>query len=149
MANTYTQILYHIVFSTKERRPSIREDRQEDLYRYVWGIHKNLKCHLYRIGGVADHVHILTSLHPTLPLATYIERVKTGATNWIRREQVFPRWPGWQDGYGAFTASWRDKDSIIEYIKSQPKHHRTVSFADEFRELLTCAGVEFDERYLL
>ena len=149
MANTYTQILYHVVFSTKDRRSAIGHERREDLYRYIWGIHKKLKCHLYRVGGVNDHVHILTSLHPTLALATYVEKVKTGATNWIRRENVFTHWPGWQDGYGAFTASWADKDEIIEYIKSQPEHHQHVSFVDEYRRLLEQAGVDFDEKYLV
>lgn len=71
MANTYTQIYYHIVFSTKNRARAILPDGREDLYRYLWGIHRNLKCHVYRIGGVEDHVHILTSIHPTLALAKY------------------------------------------------------------------------------
>ena len=148
MANTYTQILYHIVFSTKDRRPSITKERRDDLYAYMWGVQKKLKCHLYRIGGVDDHVHILTSLHPTLALSAYVEKMKTGATNWIRRENVYRNWPGWQDGYGGFTASWAERDGIIEYIKSQEKHHQMVSFLDEYRQMLTEAGIEFDDRFL-
>ena len=148
MANTYTQIYYHIVFSTKNRVRCIGKDHRDPLYGYIWGIHKNLKCHLYRIGGVEDHVHILTSIHPTLSLSKYIEEVKTGSTNWIRRERVIPDWPGWQDGYGAFTAANHDKDAIIEYIKGQEEHHRTVSFREEYEAMLKRAGVEYDPKYL-
>ena len=126
MANTYTQILYHVVFSTKERKRAINETREDDLYKYLWGIHKNLKCHLYRIGGVKDHIHILTSLHPTVALSKYIETTKTSSTDWIRREKVYGSWPGWQDGYGAFTVSWPERDDIIEYIKRQNEHHQDV-----------------------
>jgi putative transposase len=149
MANTYTQILYHVVFSTKNRAAAIQLDRREDMYAYIWGIHKRLKCTLYRIGGVEDHVHLLTSLPPTMTLSSYIEKIKTGSTNWIRRERVYPQWPGWQDGYGAFTIAWADRLAVIEYIKNQPEHHRQVTWQDEYRALLEKAGVTFDERYLV
>ena len=148
MANTYTQILYHIVFSTKNRERCIAKGRRDDLYRYIWGIVKNLNCHLYRIGGVEDHMHLLTTLHPTLALAKYIENVKTSSTSWIRREVVFERWPGWQDGYAAFSASIDEKDELIEYVKAQEEHHQSVSFADEYRALLERAGIKFDPKYL-
>jgi len=148
MPNTYTQIVCHIVFSTKNRQPAIKTDRRDDFYAYVWGIHKKLKCHLYRIGGIEDHVHILAALHPTLSLAEYIEKIKTGSTNWIRRERVYPGWPGWQDGYGAFTVSWKDRDAVIDYIKKQAAHHEKVEWLDEYRALLEQNGVAYDERYL-
>jgi REP element-mobilizing transposase RayT len=148
MPNTYTQIVYHIVFSTKNRQPAIKTDRRDDFYAYVWGIHKKLKCHLYRIGGIEDHVHILVALHPTLSLAEYIEKIKTGSTNWIRRERVYPGWPGWQDGYGAFTVSWKDRDAVIDYIKNQAAHHEKVEWLDEYRALLEQNGVAYEERYL-
>ena len=148
MPNTYTQIVYHIVFSTKNRQPAIKKDRRDDFYAYVWGIHKKLKCHLCRIGGIEDHVHILTALHPTLSLAEYVEKIKTGSTNWIRRERVYPGWPGWQDGHGAFTVSWKDRDAVIDYIKNQAAHHEKVEWLDEYRALLEQNGVAYDERYL-
>ena len=148
MANTYTQIVYHVVFSTKGRDPAILPARRDDLYAYLWGVHKKLHCHLYRIGGVEDHVHLLFSLPPTLALASYIEKIKTASTNWIRREKVYSRWPGWQDGYGAFTVSWSDRDEVIEYIKSQPEHHKQITWLEEYRQMLEKAGVAYDERYL-
>ena len=76
--STHTQICYHVVFSTKDRQPVLRPDRREDLFRYIWGILKNRQSHLYRINGTEDHVHILTSLHPTVSLADLVKDVKTG-----------------------------------------------------------------------
>ena len=149
MANTFTQLLYHIVFSTKERRPLIRPVRAEDLWRYIWGINKKLKSHLYRINGVEDHVHILTHIHPTVALAKYLQTVKNSSTSWIAREGVFPHWHGWQDGYAAFTHSIREKEPLTEYIKGQQVHHATESYVDELKRLLAEAGITFDEKYLL
>lgn len=148
MANTYTQLLYHVVFSTKNRLAAIKKERREDVYRYIWGIHDKLKCHLYRIGGVEDHVHLLVSIHSTVSVSKYVESIKTGSTNWIRREGVFVNWPGWQDGYGAFTHSLADKDRLIEYIKNQEEHHRCVSWMEEYKLLLDQAGVKYDLNYV-
>ena len=149
MANTYTQIFYHIVFSTKNRLPAIREERREDLFRYVWGVHNNLDCHLYRVNAVEDHMHILTSIHPDVPLSKYINAVKTGSSGWIRKNGIFPDWPGWQVGYGGFTLSIREKEAVTEYIKGQQEHHRQETFVEEYKRLLAEAGIEFDEKYLL
>ncbi len=149
MANTYTQILFHVIFSTKDRRAAIREDFSKDLYTYIWGIHRNHKCHLYRIGGVEDHVHILTAIHPAMALSKYVELVKSGSSGWIRRENKIPAWPGWQDGYGALSVSWSDREAVVEYIKRQQEHHREVGFIDEYKRLLEDAGIEYNEKYLV
>ncbi len=118
------------------------------LYHYIWGIHKNLNCHLYRIGGIDDHVHILTATPTTLSLADYVKEVKTGSSRWLKGQAEFRRFEGWQDGYGAFTVTFSLKDSLIEYIKGQAEHHRTESLLDEYRRLLPENGVPYDERYL-
>jgi putative transposase len=144
--STHTQIYYHIVFSTKERVPVLKADRREDLFRYIWGITKNYECHLYRINGTEDHVHILTSLHPSVSLADLVKNVKASSSLWIKENSVFRSFAHWQDGYGAFTHSNREVDALIEYIKGQVEHHRRASFAEEYRKLLVDAGVEFDER---
>jgi len=145
---TYTQIIYHIVFSTKDREPVLAVERRRDLFAYVWGILKNNQCHLYRLNGVADHLHILTSLHPSVALANLIKDIKIASSAWIKDNNVFPGFSHWQDGYGAFTHSKNEKDTLIEYIKNQEEHHRTETFAEEYRRLLIEAGIEFDERYL-
>ena len=126
----------------------LTQDRREDLFRYISGIIKNRSGHLYRINGVDDHLHILTSLHPTVSLADFVKEVKTGSAHWIKENSVFKKFSHWQEGYGAFTCSQREIARLTEYIKEQEQHHRTTTFADEYRKLLLEAGVEFDERYM-
>jgi len=147
--STHAQICYHIVFSTKDRQPTLRADRREDLLHYIWGIIKNRHGHLYRINAVEDHLHILSSLHPTVCLADFVKDIKTGSTLWIKDNSVFKSFSHWQEGYGAFTCSRREIDDLIEYIKRQEEHHRRTSFVEEYRKLLEEAGIEFDERYIL
>ena len=146
--STYTQILYHIVFSTKERQASLKIDRREDLFRYIWGIVKNKHSHLYRINGTADHLHVLTSLHPTVCLADFVKEIKIASSKWIRENRVFPCFTHWQDGYGAFTHSIHEKDTQIDYIKNQSEHHKHKTFLEEYRELLIASGIDFEEKYL-
>lgn len=146
---TYTQIIYHIVFATQHRERVLNKPRRDDLFRYIWGIVKNHDGYLLRINGVEDHIHILTSLHPTVRLADLVKAVKTGSAKWIKENHVFPQFGHWQEGYGAFTHSIREKNALIEYIKNQEAHHSGVDFLDEYRKLLKEADVEFDENYLL
>jgi len=147
--STYTQIYYHIVFSTKEREPVLKADRRQDLFGYVWGILKNKQGHLYRINGVEDHVHIFSSLHPMVSLANLVKEIKTSSSQWIKERRVFPSFSHWQDGYAAFTHCHKERDAVIEYIKTQEEHHRRTTFRDELQRLPVEAGVEFDEKYLL
>jgi REP element-mobilizing transposase RayT len=146
--SSYTQILYHIVFATKGRRRALDKPRRDDLFRYLWGVVKNHDCHLYRIGGVEDHVHILSLLHPTVALADFVKDLKIASSKWIKDERVFPEFEAWQEGYVALKCSWEKRDGLIEYIKGQEEHHRTVPFLDEYREMLRRAGMELDERFL-
>lgn len=147
--STYVQIYYHIVFSTKNREPVLAANCRKDLFRYIWGIIKNRQGYLYRINGTEDHLHMLSSLHPTCCLAYFVKDIKIASSRWIKENGVFPGFANWQDGYGASTHSLKDKDTLVEYIKNQEDHHRRKSFRDEFRALLLEAGVKFEERYLL
>jgi REP element-mobilizing transposase RayT len=147
--STYTQILYQIVFGTYNNELTLIESGWENLYKYIWGILKNRKCHLYRIGGVEDHIHIITHVHPSVAVAYLIKDVKIASSNYIKAENIFPGFKGWQDGYGAFTYSISAKDNLIEYVKNQKEHHRKVSFRDEYVGLLKEHGIEFNEKYLL
>ena len=148
MPNTYTQLLFHVVFSTKNRERTLTDGQRDALYKYIWGIHNNVNCHLDRIGGVDDHVHILTGLPTTLAIAKYVQEIKAGSSRWLKSQANFPRFESWQDGYAAFTVSYRDKDRVIDYIKGQVDHHRQETFLDEYRRMLTENGIVFDERYL-
>ncbi len=113
------------------------------------GILKNQKCHLYRINGAADHLHIVTHLHPTIALAGLIKDIKLASSGFIKGQNLFPRFNGWQDGYGAFTYSIKEKEKLIEYVKNQEVHHRIKTFREEIIELLKEHEIEFDEQYLL
>jgi putative transposase len=147
--STYTQILYQIVFSTKDReRTMIKEDRPE-LFHYIAALLKNKDCHLYRINGVEDHLHIITDLHPSVALADLVKDIKLSSTSLIKQGNIFPRFGGWQDGYGGFTYHIDALDKLIEYVKNQEEHHRIITFEDEFKELLKEHKIEFDEKYLL
>ena len=146
---TYTQILYQLVFSTKNREKTMVESGQEELYRYISGILKNKKCHLYRIGGIEDHLHIVTHIHPTIAVAWLIKDIKLATSEYIKANNIFPRFNGWQSGYGAFTYGINAKDNLIQYVQNQEQHHKKVSFRDEYINLLKEHGIEFEEKYLL
>lgn len=146
---TYKQILYQIVFGTKNRKSTIDSRYEIELFQYIHGIIKNKGGKLYRINGMEDHIHILSDLHPTICLSDYIKDIKVASNVWMKESGKFPAFEGWQDGYGAFTYSIREKDLLINYIKNQKEHHRSESFYDEFKRLLIENGIEFDEKYLL
>lgn len=147
--STYTQILYQIVFSTKHREQTLIQENRELLYKYIWGIIKNKKCHLYQIGGVEDHLHIITHLHPSIALSDLIKDIKLASTVYIKEEKIFKKFNGWQDGYGAFTYSIKEKDNLINYVKNQEEHHRKKTFKEEYIQLLNEHHIEFEEKYLL
>jgi putative transposase len=119
------------------------------LYQYISGIIKNKNCKLYRINGVADHIHILSDLHPTACLSDFVKDIKVVSSLWMKANGNFPKFEAWQEGYAAFTYSIRDKDKIIKYIKNQKEHHKKETFCNEFQNLLIENGIEFDEKYLL
>ena len=147
--STYRQIFYQLVFGTKNRKPTISKTHDEELYKYISGIIKNQNCKLYRINGIEDHIHIMSDLHPSLCLSDYVKEIKVASSLWMKEHGKFPDFEGWQDGYGAFTYSVREKDMIINYIKNQKEHHRSENFYDEYKRLLVENGIEFDEKYLL
>ena len=147
--STFTQILYQIVFSTKNREKTMAKESHTRLFKYIWQLLQNKNCHLYRIGGVEDHLHIITHIHPMIAPALLVKDIKLSASDFIKNEELFPQFNGWQDGYGAFTYHISAKDNLINYVKNQEEHHKKISFKEEFIELLKEHGIEFDEKYLL
>ncbi len=145
--STYTQILYHLVFSTKDRQPVLSDARRDELFKYMSGVIQNNRCRPIWMNGVKDHVHILFSLRPAVALADLVKDVKVATSSWIKEQRVFPNFFAWQEGYGAFTYSLREEPELIEYVKSQEAHHRKTTFLEEYRKLMLDAGVEFDEKY--
>ena len=145
--SSYRQHLYHIVFRTKDSDPTVDQNYSDRLYAYITGIVKNKMSHLYRINGVKNHLHILTDIHPSLAPADFVKEIKANSSLWMKKSGLFPLFKGWAEGYGSFTCSFRDKDKLIEYIKSQQEHHQKLTFEEEYRILLKEAGIEIDERY--
>src|SRR5687768_3621970 len=117
--STYTQILYQIVFSTRQREPTLLKEKRPELFKYICGILRNNNCHLYRINGLEDHLHILTHLHPTVALSDLVKDIKLASLEKNKITGWFKNFNGWQDGYGAFTYSIKEKDKLIEYVRNQ------------------------------
>ena len=145
--SAYRQILYHIVFRTKSSEKSINQAHVADLYKYIWGIIKNKKCVLFRINGMEDHIHILSDLHPSVALADYIKDIKVFSSKWMKESGYFPDFKGWGIKYCALTYSYRERDTIINYIRNQQEHHKKETFQDEIRRLFQEQGVGGDDKW--
>jgi len=147
--STYTQIIYQIVFGTKFRENTLTKNNRENLFKYISGLLKNKKCHLYRINGVEDHLHIVTHIHPTIALSSLVKDIKVSRALYIKETNLFENFTNWQEGYGAFTYSIKEKNRLIKYVKNQEEHHKTKTFKQEYIELLAEHKIEFDDKYLL
>jgi len=145
--SSYRQHLYHLVFRTKFNLYTIKQDHVNELYAYITGIIKHKNSHLYRINGIENHMHILTDMHPSIAPADFLRDIKASSSFWMKNTKLFPSFTGWEEGYGSFTCSYRDVNMLIEYIKNQQEHHKTVTFEDEYRQLLLEAGITPDERF--
>jgi putative transposase len=147
--SSYRQILYHIVFCTKDGKKILTQEYIKELYAYIHGTIKKKNCFLYRINGMEDHIHLLSDLHPSIALADYLRDIKTSSSLWLKKNEKFPAFEGWAEGYAALTYTWRDKDLIVNYIKNQQEHHIKESFEDEYRKLLFEHGIKIEERFFL
>jgi REP element-mobilizing transposase RayT len=145
--SAYRQILYHIVFRTKSSEKTINQNHATDLYKYIFGIVKNKKCILYRINGMDDHIHILSDLHPSVALADYIREIKVSSAKWMNGSGLFPDFKGWGIKYCALTYSYRERETIINYIKNQQEHHKQESFHDEIERLFREQGIDLERKW--
>ena len=143
------RILVHTVFSTKDRRPWLRDTAlRQELHHYLGGILKHLDCQPIIVGGVEDHVHLLASLSRTCAPAEMVKEVKRGSSLWAKERDAGMRDFGWQNGYGIFSIGASQIEDVRRYIAEQEQHHRKVSFQDEFRLLLKRYELAYDERYV-
>ena len=149
MADTFTNLLYHIIFSTKHRVPMIQPDWQQRLYAYLGGAIRGEGGRLLAVGGTGEHVHMLAKLGPAKALAKVIGDVKANASKWINNHRMLPAKFAWQRGYAAFTVSESSVPAVRHYIRTQETHHRRMTFEDELRLFLERNGIAFDEKYLL
>jgi len=145
MAHTYPNVLIHCVFSTKQRRASIPDELREKLSMYFVGIGKGHDIPVLCAGGTANHAHLLFVLPATMPLAKAIQVLKANSSRWLG-EHGFDF--AWQEGYGAFSVSASNRDSVRHYIEHQAEHHAKHSFEDEFVSLLRKSNVEYDPQFV-
>ncbi len=146
--STFNKLAYHIIFSTKYRKPLIYDDIQSRLYEYMGGIIRAQNGRLIEIGGIEDHIHLLVNLAPTKTVCDSIREIKTNASKWCNQL------PGqncrfeWQKGYGAFTVSYSHIELVQNYIQNQPEHHKTKTFEEEYIRFLELHGIDFERKYL-
>ena len=146
--STFTNLLFHIVYSTRYRRPTIEKRWQDELYGYVGGIIREHKGTLLCMGGVQDHVHLLAKLSPTIAISDMLRLIKANSSKMIN-ETLRPRIPfEWQSGYAAFSVSGSQFSTVKQYILNQESHHRRKSFQDEFIQLLERHNLSYDLRYV-
>ncbi|PYL08710.1 MAG: IS200/IS605 family transposase [Verrucomicrobia bacterium] len=148
MANTYTSLHYHLIFSTKNRQPWIAAETEERIWAYIGGIARAHKMTVLQVGGVTDHIHVLVTAPATIAPAQIAQYLKGDSSKWIHEEFRNMQGFGWRDGYSAFTVSKSSLPEVVRYIQNQREHHHTKTFQEEYLEFLGKHGIEYDERYL-
>jgi REP element-mobilizing transposase RayT len=148
MPQSLVNNLIHLIYSTKNREPSLLPEIRPSLYAYKAGILKQWESPALLIGGEIDHVHVLFLLSKNHPLAKIIEEVKKGSSKWLKTQG--PTWDDfhWQNGYGAFSVSQSNVEVVKRYIENQEEHHKKLTFQEEFRAFLKRHGIEYDEKHV-
>ena len=147
MASTYLSLHYHVVFSTKNRLPSLPEKIIPRLHDYLGGTVEGLGGFSQGVGGVSDHVHLLFGLKATACLSDFMRELKKASSVWMATEGGSPGFE-WQKGYAAFTVSATSRAAVAEYIANQAEHHRKRSFREELQSMLEKAEIRYDVRFL-
>ncbi len=148
MANTYTSLHYHVIFSTKNREPWLVQSIEQRIWEFIGGIARAHGMTALQVGGVEDHIHVLVTAPPTIAPFKIAQFLKGDSSKWIHEEFSTLRHFGWQDGYGAFTVSKSNIPKVIKYIKTSVSIIAKKTFQEEYMEFLQANGVEYDERYL-
>jgi len=148
MPQSLSKVYTHIIFSTKHRRKLIDDEIQQYLFDYLGGICKGLECNPVQVGGHLDHVHILCLHSRKIAQMKLLEEVKKRSSKWIKSKGEKYSEFYWQNGYGIFSVSPRDIEKTVAYIRNQKKHHKTMTFKEEYRKILKSYNVEYDEKYV-
>jgi len=148
MANTYTQLYIQIVFSVQGRQNLISEEHRDELEKYICGIVRNNKSKPLAIYCNPDHAHILIGLNPTISISNMARDIKGNSSKWINDKKWISGHFNWQEGFGAFTYSKSQIDSVIKYILNQYEYHKKSSFKDEYLKILKKFDIQFDDKYL-
>jgi len=148
MANTYTQIYIHIIFAVKGRQNLISESFREQLQKFITGILQNRGQKMLAIYCMPDHSHILTGLTPAIALSNLVRDIKAGSSKFINDKKLVRGKFNWQQGFGGFSYSRSQIDTVVKYILNQKEHHKERSFKEEYIELLEKFEVQYDDEYL-
>ena len=148
MANTYTQLYFHIVFAVKGRKNHISKKWKDELYKYITGIVTNKNQKLMIINGMPDHIHILIGTKPNCTLSDLVRDIKANSSKWINQKQLIKGKFEWQTGFGAFTVNQSGVNNVVDYIKNQEKHHRKKSFREEYIDSLNAYEIDFNSEYI-
>lgn len=148
MANSYTQIHIQFVFAVKFRAAVINKEWKSDLHKYITGIFQHNQHKMLQINSMPDHIHILAGMRPHQSISSIIQNVKTESSKWIKEQKFCSQAFAWQEGYGAFSYSKSQVNSVIRYIQNQEIHHRKETFLDEYRKFLIAFEIEWDEKYI-
>jgi REP element-mobilizing transposase RayT len=148
MSQSLAKILVHVIFSTKQRHPYLAPESRPELHRYMATVLKSLESTAIVINALDDHVHILYRLSKNGAICDVVQEIKTSTSKWLKTKGAGLEKFQWQSGYGAFSVSPSQAESVCRYIENQVVHHRKVSFQEEFRRFLVNCDVDFDERYV-
>lgn len=148
MPRSVSLILVHLIFSTKDRQPALGDDIRPALFAYLATVIRNSGCECYRVGGVADHVHLAVRMGKEQTIAKLIEQVKSSSSKWLKTQSPGLRRFAWQRGYGAFSVGPTDIQALLRYIDEQEVHHRKHSFQDEFVAFLRKYGIDSEDAHL-
>ena len=148
MANSYTQLYVHYVFTVQGRENLIKERFREELEKVICGIIANHRSKTYAIYCNPDHIHVFVGMTPSIAVAKLIEQIKSGSTNWLNKKGYVSNHFKWQDGYGAFSYAKSQIDDVVKYILNQPEHHKRKTFKEEYLALLNKFEIEYNSNYL-
>ena len=148
MPQSLSLVIIHVIFSTKDRHPFLYQDTRPKLHAYLATVARNIGCEAYRVGGVADHVHLAIRLSRTVTIADLVQDLKTSSSKWVKAQSPDLATFSWQRGYGCFSVGPSGLEPLRAYIDDQEKHHETRTFQDEFRIFLKKYGVEYNEAYV-
>ncbi len=148
MAGTYSQLYVQVVFSPSKRENCINEDWEHELYKYITGIVRNKGQKLIVINGMPDHIHIFVGIRPSIAVSDLVRDIKNNSSRFINDRRFIKGKFAWQEGFGSFSYSHSQVDSVYKYIMNQKEHHRKKPFREEYLEMLKKSEIDYDEKYL-
>jgi putative transposase len=149
MTHTYSKLLFHLIWSTKNRESLITNDIKNRLYGYIRTIISDKEQFLVIINGMPDHVHLLVRLSPIICVSDFIRHIKTNSTKWMQSNPINLKTFSWQEGFAAYTIGYSTMPATVKYIENQENHHQDITYEDEYLNLLKMQEISYDPRFVL